>query len=216
MKLNDIKEAANTLEEGMFQRAAAAAAIVIGAITAGTSYYSNTDEPDRTSVVGKVDHTGEVPDTRKRSKAKVDPVKLTQAASAKYRVDPGLVRQIVDASIKYQDDVFPTAKDILSVIGTESSFNPDAVSQLKRDPAVGLMQVRPGVWGIDMSELKTIDGQIKHGARILALYYKKFGNREAALHAYNVGETRHRASIKNPEKANPRYVPKINAAGEIF
>ena len=142
--------------------------------------------------------------------------KLVMAVSKKYKVDSLVLKQVVAAARKYEHPDFPTAKDILAVAGVESSFNPDATSRLKQDPARGLMQFRPQVWDIPVEDLNTIDGQIKHGANILRQYYEKLGTREAALHAYNVGITNHKKSLSNPAKGNPRYVPKINKDRSLY
>lgn len=142
--------------------------------------------------------------------------KLAAAVSKKYKVDSAVLKQVVTAARKYEHPDFPTAKDILAVAGVESSFNPNAKSRLKRDPAQGLMQVRPRVWDIPEEDITTIDGQIKHGATILRQYYEKLGSREAALHAYNVGIANHKKSASNPAKGNPRYVPKINKDRSLY
>lgn len=207
MTLNELYTPPTQLDEGIFQRAVAAAALVIGGLGI-TSYTLNDTEPE--SITSNV-ASGQVSNQNDELAAN-----LTNTAAAKYKVDKAIVRQVVDAALKYQHDDFPRAKDILAVVGVESSFNPKAVSQLKHDPAVGVMQIRPKVWGIDKNELSTVDGQIKHGAAILAQYYKQLGNKTAALHAYNVGLTRHRASIKQPNKANPRYAPKVNTERELY
>lgn len=127
-----------------------------------------------------------------------------ESIAQKYRIDPRLARTIVVLAIKHEDKVFPRATDILAVIGVESSFNPSAVSKLRRDPARGLMQVRPGVWKIDPSELNDIEKQIVIGVRILKKYYARTGDEEGALHAYNIGITNYRAG-----KTNPAYVAKV-------
>ena len=106
----------------------------------------------------------------------------------KYKIDLADAQEIVKLAHKYQKTNFPKAEDILAVIGVESSFDPDAVSGLKRDPAVGLMQVRPGVWNINRGELEgNIEAQIAYGADILRLYYKKLRHKDSAIAAYNVG-----------------------------
>ena len=129
---------------------------------------------------------------------------LAQKIASEYRINPDLAGHIVELAHKYEKDSFPTAKDILAVIGIESSFNPNAVSQLKKDPARGLMQVRPGVWGLAPGELKNAEDQIRIGSDILHQYYSKLKNKEAALHAYNMGITNFRKG-----KHNPRYVAKF-------
>jgi len=137
--------------------------------------------------------------------------KLAGAIAKKYRVSQNMVNDIVALAHHYEDDVFPKAIDILAVIAVESSFNPRAVSQLRRDPARGLMQVRPGVWGIDPNDLATIEQQIRAGAKILKHYYQKTKSAEGALHAYNMGITNYRRG-----KTNPRYVNKVDIAKRYF
>ena len=122
-----------------------------------------------------------------------------------YRVDNDMVKEIVKIAHEHQSREFPTAKDILAIIGVESSFNPNSKSGLRYDPAIGLMQVRPGIWNIDKSDLSTMESQIKTGADILRLYYKKTGNAEDAIQAYNLGITNFRKGHRN---AN--YVAKYN------
>lgn len=202
MKLQQLHEDAAVLEENMIKRAIAAAAVVAAGfgITA-------LQQPD---TAAQRSHTGIV-QSEVGSQTGSDINQVVAHVSDKYRVNPKLVAQIVHAAKKHERPDFPRAQDILAVIGVESSFNPKAVSQLKRDPARGLMQVRPGVWGMDPNQLSTIDAQISKGAEILHAYYKKFGTKEAALHAYNVGETNHRKSLKKPEVGNPRYAPKVQA-----
>lgn len=136
---------------------------------------------------------------------------IAKAIAKKYRVSESLVNDIVILAHKYEDPVFPKAIDILAVIAVESSFNPEAVSQLRHDPARGLMQVRPGVWGLDVSDLDNIENQIQIGARILKRYYARTKNPESALQAYNVGITNYKRGVKNP-----RYLQKIHAAREYI
>lgn len=129
---------------------------------------------------------------------------LASAIARKYRINPELSYKIVELAHKHEDEVFPKAIDILAVIAVESSFNPRAVSRLRRDPARGLMQVRPGIWGIEPSVLNNIENQIKAGVRILQKYHRRAGDVEGALHAYNIGITNYRRG-----KRNPAYVAKV-------
>lgn len=125
----------------------------------------------------------------------VDPVrqKMADRITNKYDVDDDFAGQVVELAHKYQKPGFPTAKDILAVIGVESSFDPDAVSGLKNDPAIGLMQVRPGVWNLNPSSLNDVEQQIATGSDILHQYYKKMKNKNAALAVYNVGPTQYKS-----------------------
>lgn len=137
--------------------------------------------------------------------------RLVQAVMSKYNIDKQLADDIVALAHKYEHPKFPTAKDILAVVGIESSFRPEAVSGLQKDPARGLMQVRAGVWGLDPSELESIEQQIAHGAMILSQYYAKLKSKQAALHAYNVGLTAFRRG-----EDNPNYVDKFKKELRLY
>lgn len=132
-------------------------------------------------------------------------VQLAQTIAKRYAVDDEFANEIVELAYKYERPVFPKAKDILAVIGVESSFNPAAKSQLSKDPARGLMQVRAGVWNIPEEELEDIENQIRHGSNILYQYYRKLGDKQKALHAYNIGITSFLQGQENPE-----YVDKFS------
>lgn len=201
MKLQELHQYPPTLEEGLAQRAIAAAALVIGTLYPSQGQ-TPTLPPEAIAQLG----------AQRGANTEQLAADVVNIISTKYKVKPELVEQIVEIAKKYEHPDFPRAKDILAVISVESSFNPNAVSKLKRDPARGLMQVRPMTWKLPKESLATIDGQIKHGAQILRQYYVKLGDKEAALHAYNVGLTNHYRAEANPKKGNPRYVPKILAA----
>lgn len=132
---------------------------------------------------------------------------LTGKIVDKHQIQKDLANQIVTLAHKYERKDFPRAKDILSIIDIESEFRPQAKSQLSSDPAVGLMQVRPGIWKIDPKELDDIEQQIKYGSQILHDYYQKLGNIEKTIQAYNVGITALRQGTENP-----RYLGKYKAA----
>ncbi|KKK48416.1 hypothetical protein LCGC14_3145320, partial [marine sediment metagenome] len=128
---------------------------------------------------------------------------LAKTIASKYRVNQELVMKVVNLAYQYEDQTFPKAEDILAIIGVESSFNPKSKSNLQSDPALGLMQIRPGVWNIDPEHLDNVEMQIKYGVDILRQYYKKLGNAEDAIQAYNLGLTRFRKGGRNT-----RYVAK--------
>ena len=128
---------------------------------------------------------------------------LGKMLARRYRVSESLVQEVVDLAYKYESPTFPKAADILAIVGIESSFDPSAKSSLRHDPAVGLMQVRPGVWNIKPGDLGTVEQQIRHGSQILSHYYTKLGNKEDAVTAYNIGITRF-----NRGGRNERYVSK--------
>ena len=129
--------------------------------------------------------------------------KLALAIASRYKVNYNFARNVVDLAYKHQKPTFPRAKDIIAVIGVESSFNPWAVSTLKKDPAQGLMQVRPGKWKVEPGQLTDIGKQIELGSTILHKYYRVLKDKHAAVGAYNVGL----ASYQKGDY-NPRYVDK--------
>lgn len=203
------------LDEGMWRNLFAAAALLVGSsqtMTDADVDKSTWEMPAgvKKGLLAKKQKTQQIQKQQDKKQNFVNTA--VERVTKKFRVDPKLVKAIAQTAMKYEHPDFPTAKDILGVVGTESSFNPNAKSQLKTDPAVGLMQIRPGVWGLKPEQLKTIDDQIKHGAEILRSYYKKLGSREDALHAYNVGITNHRTG----RVVNPRYVPKVNYHKSMF
>jgi soluble lytic murein transglycosylase-like protein len=125
--------------------------------------------------------------------------------SKRYKVNPKLALDVVKLAKKYEKTVFPKQNDILAIIGIESSFNPSAVSALKNDPAVGLTQIRPSVWGLDATQLGgNIEQQIAVSSNILSQYNKRLKNPTDAVHAYNVGLT---AFLRGDH--NPNYVQKF-------
>lgn len=118
---------------------------------------------------------------------------LVKIIVKRHKVNEDLALQIVELAHKYERDDFPRAVDILAVVGIESEFRPHVKSQLDTDPAVGLMQVRLGIWKINPKEMKDIENHIKYGTQILGEYYDQLkGNRKAAIIAYNAGITAYR------------------------
>jgi hypothetical protein len=118
---------------------------------------------------------------------------LVKVILKRHKVEQPLAEQIVALAHKYERNDFPRAIDILAVVGIESEFRPHVKSQLATDPAVGLMQVRLGIWKINPKEMADIENHIKYGSRILADYYDQLkGNKKAAIIAYNAGITAYR------------------------
>lgn len=147
----------------------------------------------------------------------VNPVheKMAEKISSKYSVDFEDAMKIVELAHKYEKPTFPTAKDILAIIGVESGFDPDAVSGLKRDPAMGLMQVRPGIWNINPRELEgNVEKQIAYGSEILHLYYKKLKNPQSAVAAFNVGMGEFRSGNKAHGYVS-KYKHELNQYGQL-
>jgi hypothetical protein len=132
--------------------------------------------------------------TKLTQQVKIEP-NYQHIISSRYKVDPEFVKKVIYTANKYSDDVFPTKRDIIVLIGIESSFKPKATSHLKRDVAVGLTQIRPHVWRHiikNKNELNSVDNQIKYAAIILKHYHKLTGTREGAILAYNNGLTAYR------------------------
>lgn len=133
---------------------------------------------------------------------------LSRRITQRYtKTDPNLAEQIATAATKYQHHDFPKAEDIVAVVAIESIFNPKAKSNLKKDPAKGLMQVRHGVWKhkIQGEDMTKVSNQIKHGADILAHYYDVLQDKNEAIMAYNVGLTAVLKGRKNKEYLSKYY-----------
>jgi soluble lytic murein transglycosylase-like protein len=174
MKLHEIVHQQNTkqLDEVDIKKAISTGALALSTLLAPST--GNTPSPEPISATAR---------------DQLDTAVLVNKILKKYRyVNPSLAQRIASLAKKYEKHSFPKAEDILAIIGIESSFDPSKVSPLKKDPAVGLTQIRPAVWDINPSTLKNnIELQVKTGADILHKYYTLLGNRNDAVHAYNVG-----------------------------
>jgi hypothetical protein len=138
------------------------------------------------------------------------PDNLFNSIKSKFtKVDDETAHEIVKSAIKHGKPDFPQPHHLVAIAGVESGMRPDVSSNLKNDPATGLMQVRPKVWGIDKKEFSTIDGQIKHGAAILTKYHKTLGDPDKAIMAYNIGVTNFNKGKK--ADAADRYHTKVSA-----
>lgn len=186
------------VNEGMLKNAAIAATIALGAI--GAHHALKTDSaPTQQTTVGdieqKIDHN--------------HPEHLFKSIKSKFKnIDDAKAHEIVKAAVKHGDAEFPQAHHLIALAGVESSMNPSAKSALKKDPAIGLTQIRPKVWNIDKKELRTIDGQIGHSAKILKKYHSVLGNPEDAFKAYNIGITNHKKGKQSD--AADRYHDKVS------
>lgn len=189
------------LDEGIIRNAIASAAIAGAAISGYNALKSDDVAQTQRSVVGKLEQSA-------KKDFNIPHDRLVSTITSKFKIDSDKANHIAQIAAKYSHPKFPQAHHILAIAGIESSFNENAKSKLKRDPAVGLMQMRPKVWGVDKSELSTIEGQIKHGAHILHQYYKKTGSIEGAVKAYNIGISNYNRG-KQLDAAH-RYVSKFN------
>ena len=157
-------------------------------------------------------HSGKAPDpvtrsiTKQQSSTKdVNSDELAQIVMKHYNVNKEQAKKIVDTVKKHAKPTFPKVIDLLAIIGIESGFNPNAKSNLKHDPAIGLTQIRPKMWGLDASSLKSnIEQQIKKSVEILAHNYERLGNKDDAVHAYNIGIS----NVIHDKKPNLKYVQK--------
>lgn len=201
MKVNDIilNEHQQLIIEFNLRRAAMAG--VVGASLVGAPVQTHV-EPTRAAQpqpAPKLTHILPAP------KQQIDPrhQKMIDRIVDKYNVDDQFAKQVVALAHKYEKPTFPRAKDILAVVGIESSFDPDSVSGLRKDPAVGLTQIRPGVWNINRAELQgSVEKQIAYGADILQLYFSKLKNKDSAIRAYNIGLSAYRHGNRADGYAN--------------
>lgn len=93
-----------------------------------------------------------------------------------------------------------------SMIGAESSFNPDARSFAG---AIGPLQVRPQIWGYLDYDLTNTRQNVMAGAYILQGYKARCGSWECAIAAYNVGITNFTRNKKR--NAQQRYMAKVSS-----
>lgn len=136
---------------------------------------------------------------------------------------------------KYSAEYGVEPELVYAVIKTESSFNPDAVSDAD---AVGLTQITPETFDWIKTKLGEEDENlslynpetsIKYGAFFLGYLTREFGNTDTALAAYHAGRGRVNgwledkeispdgktlSNIPIPETAH--YVRKVNKALNIY
>lgn len=186
------------LDESILKKAIVGAAIVGSGLLAHNAMKTSPVEP--VAVSAKIEQSNPEKDS------------LVKKVLSKYKISSDKAHQIVGAVLKHADPVFPKAHDLLAVIGKESSFNENAVSNLKSDPAKGLTQIRPKIWNLDKGQLDTIDGQVKHGADILRKYHEKLGDADSTLHAFNIGIT----NFRRGKNLNPDYVTRVNTERKLY
>lgn len=195
VKVNEVFLTEEELYEISLRHAIAAG--TLGASLMGSPKHTGHEAPVPQQQVQQEPKTLELP-AMQIHKAAPKQQQMAEQIADKYRIDIDDALEIVMIAHKYEKPNFPKAKDILAIIGVESSFDPSAVSGLRRDPAVGLMQVRPKVWNMTAADLEgNVEKQIATGADILHLYYKKLRSRDAAVAAYNVGMSEFRSGNSN-------------------
>ena len=141
-----------------------------------------------------------------------DAQELADRILKKYKIDPRLALQVAKLAKRNERKDFPKAEDLLTIVGIESSFRPHAISKLKKDPAMGLTQIRPGVHKLDRVRLSgDIEHQMEQSAEILAKYHKHLKDKESAIIAYNVGP----GDFKKG-KFNQNYITKFKNERQMY
>jgi hypothetical protein len=92
---------------------------------------------------------------------------------------------------------FPSKSDILAICRVESSFNPKAYNSeydpkrpnRKVSPSIGIMQVQNGPWPVWKN--------MAYGVAKLRYDYVTLHSKQAAVHAYNVGNLGYRKGVRN-------------------
>jgi len=140
-----------------------------------------------------------------------------------------------DSVQKYSVEYGVDANLLYAVIKTESSFNPDARSELG---ALGLMQFMPdtldwicGKMGerLAFEDLRDGDTAIRCGAFMLRLLLDEFGSADTALAAYHAGRGRVNGWLRDPGisadgktldnipyRDTAHYVSKVRRAVRIY
>jgi len=204
------------LDEIDVKRAMAAGALALATGMGGSNLPmpSQNRAPTTEPVATKKEHPAPEKEQPAPEKKALDPKlkKLTDIVVKKYNINYDLASEIVTLAKKHEKKYFPRVDDLLAIIGIESSFNPQAISGLQSDPAVGLTQIRPNVWGLDAGDLKgDIEKQISASSDILSKYNRHLNSREDAVHAYNVGLTAFQRG-----DYNPNYVAKFANEKQLY
>lgn len=200
-----IPETQETLEEGALKNLVAASALM-----ASTMIPSHLSDHSQGGMGSGLSITQ--PNSPGLTAPKTDS-ELVSIVRGKYRhLSEPEAHEIVKTVRKHASTDYPKAEHLLAIIGIESRFDKTAKSGLRRDPARGLTQVRPGVNGMKPKDLRSIDAQVKVGAGILRDYYNRLQDEDAAVHAYNVGIGNHRTG----KVSNPEYVARYSAEKQLY
>jgi|SRR5579859_1588287 len=198
-----------TLDEISLKHAAAATVLGASMLAPKHTAHATDVNPRRQTFSQMVAKQAEMPKLDAKEEKAVNQI------VKRYGVNGELAAKVVQLAQKYEHPEFPKAKDILAIVGIESSFNPKAKSGLKKDPAVGLMQFRPSAWKV--ADANDVETQIKKGAEILNTYYRHlFSHKDRAIQAYNIGLAKYKEARDNPEEnqeildAQKRYLDKYN------
>lgn len=160
-----------------------------------------------------------VPDAAVLDMADSFPAQLAVHIARHYRVAQPGVDAAVDAAFLAAQQLGIDPLLVLAVIGVESSFNPDAQSEVG---AQGLMQIMPRYHGTRLAEHggeeRVLDPltNVAVGTRILSEYIERAGNLEAGLQFYNgaAGDPEGRyAQRVIAERERLQRAPRATAAG---
>lgn len=201
MKLHEIAQP-QQLDEVNWRKALATGAVAASAMLPGSTAQNDNIRPPTPQQQAAMQ-------TLKRNQG-ID--NLTKIVLQKYKVNPEQAKQIATLAQDNAKATFPKAADILAIVGIESSFRPEAVSGLAKDPARGLMQVRPKATGLAPDALDSIEQQIQAGTNILSKYYDRLKSVPDAVHAYNIGI----GNFIRQTKMNPKYIDKFNAERDRY
>ncbi|MBO5851371.1 MAG: lytic transglycosylase domain-containing protein [Clostridia bacterium] len=131
--------------------------------------------------------------------------------------------------VEYYSNKYGIEKElVLSIIKTESNFNPKAVSQ---KGAVGIMQIMPKTAEFIASELKVsnydlfdYNTSINFGVYYLSYLTKKYSNEHIVICSYNAGETRVNSWVKlgllkdneTPYKETTNYLKRVKLRKKLY
>lgn len=145
-----------------------------------------------------------------------------------------LPQEYLETIEKYSAEYGLPIELVCSVINTESSFDPSALSHAG---AVGLMQITEDTFNwlqfksgeeYPLSMLNDPEINIKFGCFFLSLLYEEFGDYDTALAAYNAGRSRVNGWLTDerysengkltliPIEETSNYVAKVNKAKDIY
>ena len=192
------------IEEGLVKNAVVGAAIVASTIG---FYHGAKQLHNRSLSIGGV--------IAQKAEKMLSPSDQSNIIQSKYKVDGSLADKIVAAAHTHENKTgdFPKAHHLLGLAATESSFNPNARSKLRRQPAIGLTQIRPKMNGLTPAHLASVDDQMHHASRILQKLRKHTSSDDDALTAYNNGLA---ATMRGGDSVNYKYAPKVMSSADEF
>lgn len=97
-------------------------------------------------------------------------------------LEPFYAARLASTMVKYAREYSVPAEHIAAIAFIESSYRVRAV---RADSDFGLMQINNAVHKLDRAKLLTMDYNIKHGTRIYAWFYRRYG--KDAVARYNCG-----------------------------